>query len=80
MADIATAKKTLDALKKAHNSGDAVKAASLLGTLKVRARNARCAARSFAGAQIWRFHGRDARETTAASTRVFFDARNKRDF
>ena len=62
MADIATAKKTLDALKKAHNSGDAVKAASLLGTLKVRARNARCAARSFAGAQIWRFHGRDARE------------------
>jgi hypothetical protein len=42
-----------------------VKAASLLGTLKVRARNARCAARSFAGAQIWRFHGRDARETTA---------------
>jgi hypothetical protein len=45
MADIATAKKTLDALKKAHNSGDAVKAASLLGTLKVRARNTRRSAK-----------------------------------
>jgi|TARA_B110000977_G_scaffold82558_1_gene110326 hypothetical protein len=38
MAEIATAKKTLDALKKAHKSGDATKTASLLGTLKVRTR------------------------------------------
>ena len=47
MADIATAKKTLDALKKAHKSGDATKTASLLGTLKVRARNTRCSAPRF---------------------------------
>jgi hypothetical protein len=45
MADIATAKKTLDALRKAHKSGDAAKTASLLGTLKVRARNTRRSAK-----------------------------------
>ena len=36
MADLATAQKTLDALKKAYASGDDAKTASLLGTLKVR--------------------------------------------
>ena len=41
MAEIATAKKTLDALRKAHQSGDVAKTASLLGTLKVRAVNDR---------------------------------------
>ena len=36
MADLASATKTFDALKKAYASGDSAKTASLLGTLKVR--------------------------------------------
>ena len=36
MADLASAKKTLDGLVKAYAAGDATKTASLLGTLKVR--------------------------------------------
>ena len=64
MADIATAKKTLDALRKAHKSGDAAKTASLLGTLKVRARNTRRSAKF--GAQIWRFQRRGVTSDRAA--------------
>ena len=36
MADLATAQKTFEALKKAYAAGDAAKTASLIGTLKVR--------------------------------------------
>ena len=35
MADLATATKTLEALRKAYDAGDAAKTSSLIGTLKV---------------------------------------------
>ena len=41
MADLASAKKTLDGLVKAYAAGDAAKTASLIGTLKVRAPRSR---------------------------------------
>jgi hypothetical protein len=41
MADLATATKTLEALRKAYDAGDAAKTSSLIGTLKVRLRRPR---------------------------------------